>query len=59
MIAWLAQYSKLVVAAVGLLAVVLGPDVLGITSDAEATVQQILGILTLLGVYGIPNKPVA
>ena len=55
---------KLVVTVVGLLAVVLGPSVLGIAPGEqffglgqETVVSMALALLTALGVYAAPNDP--
>lgn len=52
------KYAKLIVAAVGVVAVVL-VDFTGIVADGttvESLTQSIIGALTLFGVYQIPNK---
>lgn len=49
------KYSKLIAAAVGLVAILLGPDFLGLTNDAERLAQAILALLTLFGVYQVRN----
>jgi hypothetical protein len=55
---------KLVVAVVGMLAIVLGPDVLGLAPGEElfgvgqdTVVGLVLTLLTALGVYAAPNDP--
>jgi hypothetical protein len=55
---------KLVVAFVGMIAIVLGPDVLGLTPGEEffgvgqeTVVGLVLTALTALGVYAAPNDP--
>ncbi len=59
----LARYRKLVVAIVGLLLVVLGPDFLGVSPEGtlfgfppDLVVQVVLAILTALGVAAVPNE---
>ncbi len=52
----IAKYSKLIAAIVGMIAVIIGPDVLGLTADTEQAAQNILGLLTVFGVYLVPNK---
>jgi predicted RND superfamily exporter protein len=56
------KYRKLVAAAVGILAMVLGPQFLGITPadqffgiGQEAIVTAVIGVLTALGVWGARN----
>ena len=55
---------KLVVSVVGILAIVLGPSVLGIAPGEELfgigqdmAVSLILGVLTAAGIYAVPNDP--
>lgn len=57
---------KLVVAVVGMLAIVLGPNVMGVTPGEElwglgqeTVVGFVLAILTAFGVYIVPNDPPA
>lgn len=56
------NYRKLVAAVIGLVAVILGPAVLGLAPGDElfgigqaTAVQAVLAILTALGVYQVPN----
>lgn len=57
---------KLVVALVGMVAIVLGPDALGITPGEEffgigqeTVVGLVMTALTAIGVYAAPNDPAA
>lgn len=52
----MSRYSKLIVAVVGLLVVILGPEFLGAVEDTETTAQLVLALLTAFGVYQVPNK---
>lgn len=56
------KYRKLVAAAVGVVAILLGPTVFGITPGEEffgigqdKVTQGVIGILTALGVWGAKN----
>lgn len=51
------NYKKLIVAVVGLIAIILGPEVLGLAADTETTVQSIMGLLTAFGVFQMTNVP--
>lgn len=62
----IAAYRKLVAAAVGMVAVILGPGILGITPGEEffgvgqdMVVQIVLGALGAAGVWGLSNEPAA
>jgi hypothetical protein len=57
------KYRKLIAAAVGLVAVILGPAVLGVTPaeelggvGQETVVQTIMGMLTAYGVWAAKNE---
>lgn len=52
----IAKYSKLIAAIVGVVAIIIGPDMLGLAADTQAAAQNILGLLTAFGVYAVPNK---
>jgi hypothetical protein len=56
------KYRKLVAAAVGLVAIVLGPAVLGVTPGEDLfgigqdkVVQLVLAVGTAIGVWGVRN----
>ncbi len=49
------KYRKLIVALVGVVAIVFGPDVLGLADNTEVVAQSILALLTAFGVYQAPN----
>lgn len=58
------NYRKLIAAAVGLVAIILGPTVLGVTPGEEffgvgqeTVVQGVVAVLTALGVWGFKNDP--
>lgn len=58
------KYRKLVAAIVGVVAMILGPAVLGVTPGEEffgigqeTVVTAVVGILTALGVWGVKNDP--
>lgn len=51
----MSKYSKLIVAVVGVIAIILGPEVLGLVDNAETVTQSILGLLTAFGVYQATN----
>jgi len=51
------NYSKLWIAGIGLLALVLGPDVMGIVQDEAKLYQGLLAIVTAYGIYQVPNTP--
>ncbi|NIS77751.1 MAG: hypothetical protein GTO00_09095 [Deltaproteobacteria bacterium] len=58
----LSKYRKLLVAVVGVIAILLGPTVLGVSPEGtifgmstEAATQLIVGILTAAGVWAAPN----
>lgn len=60
----MSNYRKLIVAIVGVVAMILGPNVLGITPGEElfgigkdVAVQIIVGIGAALGVWAAPNTP--
>ena len=57
------KYSKLIAAAIGLIAIILGPTVLGVTPGEEfwgigqdKVVQIVLAIGTAIGVWGARNS---
>lgn len=52
------KYNKLIVAAVGLVVLFIGPDGLGLTSSEQATQigDGIISLVTAAMVYLIPNK---
>ncbi len=52
----MSRYNKLIAAVVGLIAIILGPDVLGLTEQPETIVQSALAVLTAFGVYQLPNE---
>ena len=55
------RYRKLIAALIGVAAIVLGPEFLGMTteeglsSNVETVVEGIFGLLTALGVWGAKN----
>ena len=51
------RYSKLIVAAIGLAVLAIGPDGIGITSSEQATTigEAVIALLTAFGVYAVPN----
>lgn len=58
------KYRKLIAAIVGLVGIVLGPTVLGITPGDEffgigqdKVVEVVIAVLTGLGVWGFANDP--
>lgn len=55
------NYSKLIVAAIGFVAVLFGPDVLGLVADASAFEARLLevfaSIVSLLAVWRLKNEP--
>ena len=52
------RYRKLIAAAVGVVAILFGPQFLGLAENTEQLTQMILGLLTALGVWGVPNEEV-
>lgn len=52
------KYDKFITAFVGFI-LVLVVRFFGSDSDAEFVVQAVIGLLTAIGVYTIPNKPAA
>ncbi len=51
----LKRYSKLIVAIIGVIVIILGPDVLGITGNTSLVAEGIIALLTAAGVYQVPN----
>lgn len=51
------KYRKLIAAIVGVIAIIAGPDVLGLTADTETVVQMVMGLLTAFGVFQLSNDP--
>jgi uncharacterized membrane protein len=54
------KYRKLVMAIVGLAVLVIGPDFLGVVGveiDPGRVTEIIIGILTAIGVWAVPNTP--
>ncbi len=52
-----AKYSKLIVAVIGVVVIILGPDFLGLTGQPSLIAEGILGLLTAFGVYQVTNAP--
>lgn len=52
-----AQYKKFFVALVGMVAMLLGLPMAGLEVATETLVEAFMGILTVLGVFFIKNKP--
>ena len=53
------QYKKLIAAIVGVIAIIAGPEVLGLTTESETVAQTIMGLLTAFGVFQVTNTPAA
>ena len=55
----LAKYSKLIMAVIGLLVIVLGDEVLGVASlEADRLFDVVVMFATGFGVWAVPNKDV-
>ncbi len=54
----MSKYSKLIAAVIGVVAIVIGPEILGLADEAksEMIAQSVLALLTAFGVYQVPNK---
>lgn len=59
----MSRYRKLIAAIVGVIAIVLGPSVLGVSPGEELfglgqerVVEMIIAVFTALGVYAVPNE---
>lgn len=52
-----AQYKKFFVALVGMLAMFAGLPMAGLEVATETLVEAFMGILTVLGVFFVKNKP--
>ena len=53
----LVRYKKLVAAVIGLVAVILGPEFLGLVGiDAPAVTELVFALLTAIGVYKVENE---
>ena len=59
----MSQYRKLIAAIVGLVAVILGPSVLGLAPGEEIfglgqerVVEMIIGLVTAISVYAVRNE---
>lgn len=50
------RYYKLIAAAVGILAILFGPDFLGMTGDPEELTEKILAVLALVGIWASPKN---
>ncbi len=53
----LQTHRKLIAAIVGVVAIILGPEYLGLASDAETLAQSIMALVMLIAVERIPNEP--
>jgi len=52
------QYNKLIVAAIGIAVMVLKDQIgLDLTSVEPALIDAVLGLLTAVAVWRVPNKP--
>lgn len=58
----MSKYRKLIVAIIGVIAIILGPTVLGVSPEGtifgmstEAATQLLVGVLTAAGVWAAPN----
>lgn len=50
------KYRKLIVALIGVVAIILGPDILGFVDNTAAVTESVLALLTVFGVYQISNE---
>ena len=52
----MSKYRKLIVALVGVAAIVLGPSMLDVVPDEQMFTQAVIGLLTAAGIWGVPNE---
>lgn len=50
------KYSKVIVAAIGLVAVIVGPILLGEQPSNELVMQALTALVATFGVYQVTNK---
>ena len=50
------KYRKLIAALVGVVAIILGPDILGLVDNTAVVTESVLAILTVFGVYQLKNE---
>lgn len=51
----ISKYKKLIAAIVGLVAIVIGPELLNLTDTPEKFTEAVLALLTAFGVYQLKN----
>ena len=52
----MSKYSKLIAAIVGLIAIIVGPDLLNLTETPEKVAEALLALITAFTIYQVPNK---
>ncbi len=51
------RYSKLIAAVIGVVVIIIGPDMLGLTDTTALITETAIAVLTAIGVYQVPNAP--